>query len=729
MKTLFALVCVSCIGLAVETETWTHDSAADYEKAAAKRLAVRGDGRLSLAPAFQEIHDPPLPYLWAVAEDSKGRVYVGGGGPETGGKVIEVTPDSPAASRSRVVAAFAEFQVQALAVDKQDRLYAATSPDGKVYRIENGKAEVFYDPKAKYIWALAFNQTGELFVATGGDGLIHRVSAQGQGAVFYRSGQTHVRSLAVDGKQNVIAGTEPDGYIISVNPAGAGFVAYQSPKREVTAVAAHPDGSIYAAAVGAKQKGLGGAPSGPAPVAPPVAAPAAAPPGANAAVQRTVPLPAAIPSMGMTASGGAEVYRIESDGYTRTVWSHPTDFVYSIAFDGQSRPVLGTGNQGKIVRLDSSLLSSVIVNASPTQIIALASGRGGRIWAVTGNIGKLFALGPRTETSGTLTSEPLDAGFFSYWGRAHLTGPSLAGAKLEFRSGNHDDPDRGWSPWAVPSAEGRIPSPAARFLQYRLTLAAPAQGAAPEVAAIELAHQERNVPPVVEAVEAAPPNYRFPPQSLTLTPSTTLSLPSMRGPRRSAPQPPSMDLGAVTMNSAKGFAGVRWLANDENADGLEATVEIRGANETAWRLLKDHVSERRYSWDATGFADGWYVARVTVTDGPDNTPQTALTSSLESEPFLIDNTSPAVAALQAVRNGARLTATWRATDALSPIARAEYSVNGGEWTVAEPTTRLTDSLAHAYSVAIENAPAGEVNLAVRIADRHDNQAAASVTVR
>ncbi len=729
MKTLFALVCVSCIGLAVETGTWKHDSAADYEKATVKRLAVRSDGRLSLAPVFEEIHDPPLPYLWAVVEDSRGRVFVGGGGPESGAKVIEVTPDAPAASRVKTVAELDEFQVQALAVDKQDRLYAATSPDGKVYRIVNGKAEVFYDPKAKYIWALAFNQAGDLFVATGGDGLIHRVTAQGQGSVFYRSGQTHVRSLTVDGKQNVIAGTEPDGYIVTVNPAGAGFVAYQSPKREVTAVAAHPDGSIYAAAVGAKQKPLGTPPAGPAPSGPPLASPAAAPPTANVAAQRAIPPPAAIPSMGLTASGGAEVYRIEADGYTRTVWSHPNDFVYSIAFDSQGRPVLGTGNQGKIVRLDSNLLSSVIVNASPTQIIALAAGRNGRIWTVTGNIGKVFALGPKLENSGTMTSEPLDAGFFTYWGRAHLTGPSLAGAKLEFRSGNHGDPDQGWSPWAAPSATGRVPSPAARFLQYRLTLTAPAQGAAPEVAAVEVAHQEKNVPPVVEAVEASPPNYKFPPQTLTLTPSTTLSLPSMRGPRRSVPQPPSMDSGAVTMNAAKGFAGVRWLASDDNADGLEATVEIRGARETAWRLLKDHVTERRYSWDATGFADGWYVVRVTVTDAPDNTPQTALTASLESEPFLIDNTPPAIPALQAVRNGARITATWKAADALSPLTHAAYSVNGGEWTVAAPTTRLTDSPAHEYSVVIENAPPGEVNLAVRMADAHDNQAVASITVR
>ena len=724
MRTLLALLCAALTCLGVETELWTHRAPADYESAKLKKLVLRSDGRLTLAPTFPEVHDASLPYLWAVVEDSKGRVFIAGGGPETGGKVFEVAPEAPAATRAKVLGTFTELQVQALAVDKQDRVYAATSPDGKVYRITSGKAEVFYDPKAKYIWALAFNQAGDLFVATGDQGVIHRVTPGGQGSVFYQSGQSHVRSLAIDQKQNVIAGTEPSGYIISINPTGQGFVVHQSPKREVTAVAVHPQGWIYAAAVGAKQSQPSGAPpSGPAPVPTPVT-------GAGGAAQRGAPPPPAIPSMSPSMSGGSEVYRIEADGFTRKLWSHATDFVYSIAFDAQGNAVLGTGNQGKLIRLDSDLLSSVLVSASPTQITALAPGKGGRIWATTGNIGKLYSLGPQVETSGTLESAPLDSQFFSYWGRAHLTGSGLSSAKLEVRSGNHDDPDKGWSAWAVvPSAAGgRVPSPAARFLQYRLTLSAPSQGSSPEVREIEIARQEKNVAPVVEMVEATPPNYRFPAQSLALTPSTTLSLPAMRGPKRNPPQPAPID-SAATMNAAKGFRGVRWLASDENGDALEAKLEIRGVSETAWKLLKDRTTERHYSWDTTAFADGQYMVRITVSDVPDNTPQQALQSTLESDPFLIDNTPPVINSLQAARTGGRITATWKAADSLNPIARAEYSVNGGTWTVVEPTTKLSDSLAHEYSLTIDSAPVGEVTVAVRLADEFDNQAAANIVVR
>ena len=42
------------------------------------------------------------------------------------------------------------------------RVYAATSPDGRIYRIEgNAKPTVFYEPKAKYIWAMLFDAQTE----------------------------------------------------------------------------------------------------------------------------------------------------------------------------------------------------------------------------------------------------------------------------------------------------------------------------------------------------------------------------------------------------------------------------------------------------------------------------------------------------------------------------------------------------------------------------------------
>ena len=183
------------------------------------------------------------------------------------------------------------------------------------------------------------------------------------------------------------------------------------------------------------------------------------------------------------------------------------------------------------------------------------------------------------------------------------------------------------------------------------------------------------------------------------------------------------------MPYAKGFIGARWAASDENGDSLIYKVEIRGAHETTWKLLKDKVKDKYVSWDSTAFPDGEYRIRVEASDMPSNPPAEALSTSVESEPFLIDNTPPRIANLVAARTGAKLRATWSASDALNNIKKAEYSIDGGDWTMAAPVTRLSDSLDLSYDLTLDNVSPGEHTLAVRVEDDYDNQAADKTVVR
>jgi hypothetical protein len=66
---------------AVDTRSWVHNDRSDFEKGTLKGLSMRSDGRLTLAPQFRELADPSTAYLWALAVDSKGTLYTGGGSP------------------------------------------------------------------------------------------------------------------------------------------------------------------------------------------------------------------------------------------------------------------------------------------------------------------------------------------------------------------------------------------------------------------------------------------------------------------------------------------------------------------------------------------------------------------------------------------------------------------------------------------------------------------------
>jgi hypothetical protein len=151
--------------------------------------------------------------------------------------------------------------------------------------------------------------------------------------------------------------------------------------------------------------------------------------------------------------------------------------------------------------------------------------------------------------------------------------------------------------------------------------------------------------------------------------------------------------------------------------------------ETEWKLLKDKVREKYLSWDSTAYADGEYRLRVTASDLPSNPPEEALSTSTESNTFLIDNTPPRITAVTATRSGSNLTVRWKAADALSIIGKAEYSLDGGDWTVVLPVTRLSDAPELEYELTLLNVPPGEHTIAVRVQDEHDNQGTDKAVVR
>ncbi|MGA3028812.1 MAG: hypothetical protein ABSF98_29075 [Bryobacteraceae bacterium] len=714
--------------LAVETKYWQEDGQADFEKGTLKSVSLRSDGRLSLAPEVTEVYDTSVPYLWAIARDSKGNLYTGGS--SSGGDTAKLFVIAPG-GKSRVLAAVEGLEIHAIALNRRDEVFVATNPDGKVYRIgRDGKPQEFFNPHTRYIWAMAFDSHGNLYVATGDDGQVFRVGPDGKSAKFFNTQDTHARSLAIDRDDNILIGTDPSGLILRVSPAGIGFVLYQAARKEITALAVSSSGAIYAAGNGTRAPTV--------PVAPPPA-PAPPPPAiGQVPVKMATPAPPNLPLGPPTLAGGSDVYRIDADGSPHRVWTNAQALVYTIAFDSNGLPLLGTGNSGRVYRLDSDVLSTILLDVPPTQITAFAPGSGGTLYAATGNIGKVYRIGPGPAKSGTYESDVFDAVQFSRWGRFSI-GEATAGVTVSTRSGNVNRTQNNWSPWASVALEpdpgcascsgGKVTSPAARFVQYRLEFT-PSGSVLPALSEADLAWLPRNVAPTLEEIEIAPANYRFPvpvaPPPSSPSPAT-LSLPAL-GVHHQASVPPVVEPAstAQTLTYSKGTIGARWAATDENGDPLVYRVEIRGLGEPNWLPLKDKVREKYIDIDSTAFPDGEYELRVTASDEPGNPEGEALTATLVSDPFLIDNTPPVIGGLTATRSASGVRVRWHAQDARSNITRAEYSINGGEWKLVAPVGGLSDSLEEDYDVTIPAAAADGAMIAVRVTDDFDNSSVGRV---
>ena len=184
-----------------ETRTWVETDYSDFEKGNIKKLSLRSDGRLTLAPAVRRsssIRPRPTCGRWrAIPRATSTPAAV---------PAPSCTASRPTAKRRRWPNWTAWRSTPSPSIPRT----ASTPPPRRTARSiasrGDGKPEVFYDPKAKYIWALAFDGQGDLFVATGDQGEIHRVTPDGKGTVFFKTEETHVRSLAMDGHGNLIAG-------------------------------------------------------------------------------------------------------------------------------------------------------------------------------------------------------------------------------------------------------------------------------------------------------------------------------------------------------------------------------------------------------------------------------------------------------------------------------------------------------------------------------------------
>ncbi len=740
---------LSSFAVAEGTLTWEQSKFEDLIKGTAHGIAFRSGGGLELAPAFKALATSPSTYIWSIASDAAGNIYVAAGAPA---RVYRITPDG----KMTTIFEPQELQVQTLVVTKSGIVYAATAPDGKVYRIATTKsssasearsakadatkasdassttsswsAAVYFDPGAKYIWDLALDATDNLYVATGDHGEIYKVSANGQHSLFFKSDEVHIRVLALDPKGNLIAGSDGSGLVYRISPMGEAFVLYSAPKKEITALAIDSAGNIYAAGAGEKRAGT----------APPGLNINLAPPAQNApAIGGGIiisPAPSApaqpFPSPGTGATGGSEIYRIAPDGAPEHLWSSHDDLVYALGFDQRGRLLAGTGNRGHIFAINGVDDFTDLVRASASQITAFAPAPGGGLYVSSSNLGKIFVLGPGPESEGSYESDVFDAHIFSRWGRSSMRG--VGNVELYARSGNVDNPDRNWSPWTRVdlAANSELNVPPARFIQWKSVLHAGA--AAPHVDDVLVNYLPKNIAPEVDDIMVQL-GYRYQP------------VPRATGTDATPPGQQRFDTPPTAVRDHDSI-GIRWSAHDDNDDQLVYSVYYRGDGETRWLLLKSGLTDRFYSFDSSLLPDGGYTVMLVASDAPSHSPGDALYAQKVSARFEVDNTSPAIENLSAVLEGKAAEARhihihFRANDSFSTIKRAEFSLDGGDWQFVDPVGQLSDSKTEDYDFRVPvpqpeaeptpmvEAIAGDHVVVVRAYDRFDNLATAKTLIR
>lgn len=725
-----SLIVFSIAALAGGSAVWESHTYEDFLKGRFEGVALTRDGRLVLAPTLETVADTGDAGIWALTSTPDGTVYFAGGHRgrlwryRAGGKP-EIVWQSP------------QPEIFALASDSRGRVFAATSPNGKVFLVENGKATEYFDPKSVYIWSLKAAPDGTLYAGTGDQGKVFRITGPQQGEVYYESGQTHVTALGLDAQNRLLAGTEPNGILYRIESQGKAFALYDAALQEIRSIVAGPKGDIYVAALGSSQAqklvqgaitpATANAPAGVVTTSITVTAEAdakaqsgievkpkadAPKPTATAAPEtQTAVAPVDIPGVEKAA-----IYRISAQGQVEPVWSSKEENILDLILqDGEI--TFSTDRQGRIYRLSNLLSSALLLETREGETTRLALAGGGLL-AATSNGGKLLRVG-QTGKQGRYISPVHDAAASARWGRIDWRG--TGSPTFRTRSGNSARPDTTWSDWSAPisdPANNQIPSPPAKYIQWLADL--PPGGS---VDSVSLSYQAPNTRPNLRSIQVLQQWAPLPAKQIAASPSSSAYSVTVTDTGETAPSTSSGTPTQVVPRSGKPQLLISWQADDPDGDQLLYRLECRAEGESRWIELRKDIAENTILEDAERFPDGRYRFRVTATDAPSNQPGETRLAELASPPVLIDLTPPRVAAKAEGR-----VVVVEAADSASPLRRAEASVDGGPWIPLEASDGVVDGRTETFRFQPAS-PAGELSIVVRVIDAAGNAGLTRLVLR
>jgi hypothetical protein len=697
-----AVLCDPTPGLAAKVKVWHHYSPAHYEKAHLKHAVISNEGALRLSRQLKPLTAVQATHVWDAVEDRAGNLYLATGDE---GKIYKVTPDG----KVSVAYTSDDSQVLCLALAADGTLYAGTGPGGQVLRLApDGTAGVLYKTPEAYVWCLAVADDGHaVYAGTGPKGRIYELTTQGQARIFYATKQEHILSLARGANGLLYAGTDKDGLVYRIDAHGRGFVLYSTPQTEVRSLLVTADGVYAGTSSPSRRRGGSGSssvgsrtsmytPSALSSVAvsgtstkanaPSDESTSSSPPSASSGSGESSEKSSSAAAAPPPSVGENSLYRIAPDGTVREIFREKALLLSLLRQDG--RIFIGTGMEGQLFEVDEATRErSEIARLDHGQIHCLCRRHDGSIVLGTGDPGKVYVLQDRYASKGTVVSDVLDARLISKWGSLRWKADQPAGTSVTVaaRSGNTAEPEETWSDWSAEQKDAQqavIAAPAARFLQYRVTLATEDPALTPAVHSLALRYMTTNQAPEVTSIQVP-------------------------------------DLDAVNLDNPKKVR-LKWTATDPNEDELTYSLYIRKDGWQNWVQLEEDLERTEYEWDTTTTPAGIYRVKVVASDARDNPAEDCLTGQRVSGSFAVAHEPPEVSLKTAGTEGDRMMIEATARDALVRLTSASYAVNGKKWINVFPTDGLFDSKTETFRFKTDALKPGTYVVVVRVRDAAGN---------
>jgi hypothetical protein len=208
--------------------------------------------------------------------------------------------------------------------------------------------------------------------------------------------------------------------------------------------------------------------------------------------------------------------------------------------------------------------------------------------------------------------------------------------------------------WTIPTATGvhgsrsnlgeampRPAVPSARYAQWRAVLHA--GNTKPAVDSVTLNYLPKNVAPEIDDVTVQI-GVRYQ-STCRRSPAAALGVGSPADRQVDISTHPCPARMITTPSALSGMLMMKTTISWCIPSTTAATARSR------WLLLKDNLSEKAYSCDASLLPDGGYTVKVVASDAPSHSPGEALRAERESRRFEVDTTPPRIENLAASDRG------------------------------------------------------------------------------
>ncbi len=658
-------------GEGVTTRTFTLDSSTELSAGTLEGVAVSDDGTVTRGVSAERVSFPEaVGSVWSLLDLGDGSVLAGTG---VDGKVYRL-----ANGRATLYADTGAVAVTGLARGDGGAVYAATLPDGKVFRLvppANDRPQepvlVAELPGAQHVWALAWDaRRRALLCATGPEGKLFAVDPRRP------SGSNH--TVLFDS-------VEPHLYAMALRPDGEAVVGAGGGHAVVYGVSATGTPRVIARLAGDEVRGVAVAGDVVWAASNEFTDPPAAPRRSTA--QSRQPSPGGPTSPARPRPGKGNVYRISPTGLADRYWHDDAAHVASIEWDSARNELYaGLGVGGRVLAFRDDRSWRTLLDLDEHQALALSLSTRARVIG-TADGGSLYRVTDAAPPAAVWTSKVLDATVPSHWGAVRWRGEGAL--DWESRSGNTDAPDDTWSAWQTLGDDGAVRSPAARYVQVRARFGRASDTAIRSVTVYYLPENQRAV--LTEVTASTPETKAGEPRPTTLR--------------------------------------VQWKVDNPDRDTIRYRLRFRRDGEETWRPVlrnQEYTTETRHDWALDGLPEGWYRVEVEASDEASNPDDGVTRDRRAADPLLVDVTPPTVT----VRvNGERVEG--EATDGVSAILRAEVSLDGGDWRPLRAVDGVFDERVERFTGALPSggATAGDHLVAVRAFDEANNVGVVSARYR